>query len=320
MANIINTLNCADGAKNTGNGSCVLDPKKIIGGIEVPFGAFLTAANLASQSALQAALLAKVTLDSPLLRWYPIWNFEGLEDTSDELTKQTLGYGGEYPVREGYYKWKFQFLVGGLCLLKNLRTHNGSGKYYYFIDSDGVLFGVKSGIGMASILKPVPIQYFYAEPFKINDGSNFTAYKINFAFMQKYLNDFVGFADTSDFDVTAVAGLQDLSIENFNALTAGVVKLQVFVGCDHMNLYDMYSAVLAVAANWQVKNKLTGAVINITSVVLDAANKALTFTLDTADTDYPGSGADLTIQLVAPTALSTAGMPGYETNILTLTV
>lgn len=320
MANIINTLNCADGAKNTGFGSCVLDPKKIIGAIEVPFGAYLTAANLASQTALQTALTAKMTLDSPLLRWYPIWNFEGIEDGSDELTLQTMGYGGEYPVREGYYKWKFQFITGGLCLLKNLRTHNGSGKYYYFVDSDGVLFGVKQGIGAASTLRPVPIQYFHAQPFKVNDGTNVTAYRVHFTFQQKYLNDLVGFADTSDFDITAIAGLQDLSIENFNALVAGVVKIQVFVGCDHTNLYDAFSSVLSTIANWQVKNKLTGATITITSIVLDAANKAFTFTLDTADADYPAAGQDLTIQLVAPTALATAGMPGYETNILTLTV
>lgn len=320
MANITNTLNCADGAKNTGHGNCVLDPKKIIGAIEVPFGAFLSAANLASQTALQTALLAKMTLDSPLLRWYPIWNFEGLEDNSDDLTVQALGYGGEYPVREGYYKWKFQFITGGLCLLKNLRTHNGTGKNYYFIDSDGVLYGTKRGIGNASNIYPVPIQYFHAQPFKINDGANVTAYKVHFTFQQKYLNDLVGFADTSDFDITAIAGLQDLLIENFNALTGGVVKLQVFVGCDHMNLYDAYSSVLSTAANWLVKNKITGNAITITSVVVDAANKAFTFTLDTGDADYPGSGADLTIQLVAPTALATAGMPGYETSILTLTV
>ena len=169
MANIINTLDCATGAKNVGFGSCVLDPKKIVGAIEVPFGDFLSAANLASQSALQTALLAKMTLDSPLQRWYPIHNLEGLEDSSGELTTQTLGYGGAYPVREDYYKWKFQFVSGGLCLLKNLRTHNGIGKYYYFIDETGLIFGRRSGTGLTSTLLPIPMQFFYAQPFKINE-------------------------------------------------------------------------------------------------------------------------------------------------------
>lgn len=320
MANIINTLDCSTGAKNVGFGSCVLDPKKIIGAIEVPAGDFLSAANLASQTALQTALLAKMTLDSPLLRWYPIYNFENIEPGSDALTLQTMGYGGEYVVREGYYKWLFQFVTGGLCLLKALRTHNGTGKYYYFIDEKGVIYGRKSGVGLASTLLPIPMQYFHAQPFDINTGAAITAYKLHFVFQQKYLNDFIGFVSTSDFDVTAIGGLQDVSIEAFSTLVAGVVKVQVFVGCDHTNLYDAYSAVLAVKANWVVKNKITGNAITITTDVIDAANKAFTFTLDTTDPDYPAAAADLTMQLVAPTALATAGMPGYESNILTLTV
>ncbi len=319
MATLLNTLDCANGAKNVGYGGCILDPKNIIGAIEVPKGDYLSAANLATKAALYTALLAKATLDSPLLRWYPIWNLEAVTINSGDPTIQTLGYGGKYVVRDDYYDWMFQFVQGGLCLLKNLRSHNGAGKNYFFIDREGLIIGVKNGVN----LYPVPLQFFYAHPFKINDGSNISAYNIQFVFQQRYINELVGFAQLafdSGYDITNMTGLQDVQIEAFSTLVAGVVKVQFFTGCDHKNLYDQYSAVLATKANLVVKNKTTGAAITITTDVVDASNKAFTLTLDTTDTDYPGSGQDLTIELVGPVALSAAGMPGYEGNILTLTV
>lgn len=319
MASILNTLDCANGAKNTGFGSCVLDPKNIIGVIEVPKGDYLSAANLASQSTLYAALLAKVTLDSPLLRWYPVWNLEAVTVNAGEPVVQTLGYGGKYVVRDDYYDLMFQFVQGGLCLLKNLRSHNGAGKNFFFIDREGLIIGTKVG----DKLYPVPMQIFYAHPFKMNDGANISAYNIQFVFQQRYINELVGFAHlpfSSGYDVTNVAGLQDVSVEAFSTLVAGVVKVQFFVGCDHTNLYDAFSAVLATKANLLVKNKITGGLITITTDVVDAANKAFTLTLDTADADYPAVGQDLTIQLQPPSVLSAAGMPGYESNTLTLTV
>lgn len=305
MANL-NELNCLTDAGNTGIGSCPLDFKQITGAILTPKGYEISAAELAD---LQATLVAAATTDTKSERIFPIGNFVANTDSSEDLVVQSTNYGFKFPVREGVEDWSFQYVAGGLTLHQQLRKFNGSGHDFLFFDAENKILGT-TGSAPGS-LKAIPNIYVWAKPWKANDGTKVAEYLLQFVFPPRFINDYVAFVK-ADFDIqTTVLGLVavDLLSPSVN-VTPGSYNVKALTPS---NLYDLFSAELAVAGMWEAKNA-EGAAITITTVTANPGFSGWVFALNTSDPDYPAAGGSIYINLLAPSVLAAGGVEGYESS------
>lgn len=316
MANtILNTKSCDTELGNTAVPKCALDPALIKGGFLVPPGFELTAAQLATSATLQTALAAAI-LDIPSKRVYPLPPFEAVTDSSEDVTTQTLGYGTPVTIREGKNVWIFQYLVGGVCLNNQLRTFNKAGYRVIFIDDDNTGLATKNKTGDGAV--GITLADYYAYPWKLNDGSNTTAYRLKFVFDPKYINDWVAFFNPSDFNLIELTGLQQVYLSKISRVL-GVIKVTASVGCGGDNMHDLYASELADETLWTAVNAATGASIPITTVADDTVDNGWTITLDTA-TSPPYTAGAVVISLAAPSVLAAAGVDGYASKPLSVTI
>jgi hypothetical protein len=313
MATTLNQAVCATNLRNTGYGDCVIDPKLIRMAIRVPKNLVLTIAQLAD---LQNTINTLILADSKANRIFPIGGFVTPTDNSEDTVFQTMGDGSQVPVRDGNYRWTFDYLRGGLCVSLALRSHNFQNTTWLFVDDKNLLFGQKKldSTGLAYGLAGVPC-LFHAKPWKMATGSTVTGYAVYFDMDSTYLNDYFGFVQ-ADFNLKDFIGLQNIVLQQApgNVSAAGVFKIQALTGCDYGNMFSLYSTELASSPSlWVLTNTLTGNVITTTSVVADANAKAFTITAASADPDYPASAGDyITVSLAGPTALDTADISGFE--------
>lgn len=310
MANL-NEVICAVNLKNTGFSECVINPGKIMGAIRVPRGKVFTQAELdVLRTTLDTARLAALKSN----RIFPIHNFVGVTDNSEEVVFETLEYGSQVPVRDGNYRLTYRYVDGALCLSNALQTHNFQGlSSWLFYDDKDLLLGWRKldATGLAYGLAGVPC-VFHALKWKQATGSTTPVYSVYFDFDPKYFNKYLGFVEAG-FPLNEITGLQNINLVQSGASAAGVIKLIAKTGCDGANLYDLYNGQLDAAAAWTAVNTTTQAAISITSVAADANIKGFTITLTAADPDYPGSSSGLvTINLVDPTALDALDVSGYE--------
>jgi len=305
MATILNTIKCVGIGANTGFGDCFFDPKNIVGGMYVRDSFELTASQLASPALALAALQAAAINDNENLRAYPFPEFDGLTDSTEDPVKQTLGYGNPSVVREGKYVLAFQFTKGGICVNNALRKFNGNKGKVILWDAEGTIIGTKVGTS----LKGIPLTYFYARPFKLNDGSNVSLYTIEFSFNPNYINDNIAFIRLSLGDLSNIYGLQNAVLSLPIPRATAVIKAAVTKGCGGEDLYDTYSAELAVVGMWRATRN--GAAVNISSVAIDPNLKAFTITLDTTDPDYNAAGP-FVLNLAPVSVLTTGGVTGIE--------
>lgn len=308
---LLNQIACAQDIKNTGYGTCVVDPGKITGAIEIPKGRRFTPEEIA---AIQATLVAGISAANKADRFFPIGGFKAVTDSSEEPVFQTLGYGTPVPVRDGNYVWIFQYIKGGVCLSNALRSRNGMNFDYLFYDDKGLIIGVRYVLADGTVeWGGVPVDVFYAYPWKVNDGTNVTAYRVQFVFEPMYINEMLGFVKETGFNPAVLMGLQNINLVSAAAPAAGVSQIQALTGCAQTNLYDKFGADLAVPALWKAYNNANGNEITITSVAVNAGLKAYTVTLDDTDPDYPALATDkVRLELVDVTALAAADIVGYE--------
>jgi hypothetical protein len=300
----INKPICSSLYANTGFGDCYFDPALIKGAIKVPSTFSIAEANVA---ALQTYLQDAAWDDSPASRIFPVHNFGALTDNTEAPTIQTKGYGAKKLVRDGYIDWTFEYTMGGPVFNGELRKYNGGGSYWIFYDENGALIGRNDN----GSLKGIPMEIFYVPTWKPADGSNAASYFIQFSFDPKYINQQVGFL-AADFDVSEVVGLQDVVLSVYNSAT-NVHKIQAVTRISGVNLYDAgFDTELAAAGQWTATNDQTGAAFTITTVAADAAGSGFTVTLDTTAWTALTTGDTVTINLDVPSALQTAGVPGYE--------
>lgn len=309
---LINQLICAVDIKNTGSGTCYLNPSILKGAIEIPHGRRLTASELAT---LSATILAAISNPIKAQRFFPIGGWKAVTDNSEEPVFQTLGYGTPEPVRDGNYVWIFQYTKGGICLSNALRTrNNGAHGDFLFYDDKGLILGTRHVETDGSItLGGVDVDVFHAYPWKIADGTNVAQYRVQFVFTPEQLNEGLGFVKESGFNPATLSGLQNINLVPFGAPAAGVSNLQALTGCAQTNLFDEFAGELDTLSLWTAYNNATGAQIAITSVAQNVGAKAFTVTLDDEDPDYPANATDkVRIQLGDVAALEGAGIDGYE--------
>lgn len=309
---LLNFKACNVAGGNTGSGDCFIEPKNLAGGFLVPSGFELTAAQLATPESTMAALIAAANNDNPALRIYPLPEIVGLTDNSEEPIFETYGYGVPAPVRDGNYNWQARFVRGGVCTLKQLQKFNGSGKKALLFDAEGLLIGTKVG----TALRGIPLHYFYADKWKVNDGTAGIQLFYRLSFNPSYINQNIGFVALDFGQLSDMTGLQNINISLAAARAANVIKVKLATGCSGTDLYDQYSTEFASAPTNFVVTE-AGAAITITSVVVDANLKAFTLTLDAADPDYNAAGP-FVVSLAAVSVLTAAGITGYEGLSLTV--
>lgn len=309
---MINQYNCAAAGSNTGIGDCPLMIDKIAGAILVWKNFSLSANDLASDAALQAALIAAAAADVKAERVFPVGNFVDITDNSSDPEQQTFGYGPVVNTSDGIVNWSFPFLKGGFCLLKALQSFNGSDIRVLFYDASGTLFGWKVG----DTLKGIPLIQFVAPAWKAPTGNTVMDTRVNFSFLPRYVNKELGFYKTSEFSLDSIEGLQNVNIRQTGVQAKPVYKVKVTTGCSGIDLFDQYSAELADDAMWVAKNKATGGSITITSVAVDPAIAGFTITLD-ATGAYPAVGS-IELNLAAVSVLTAAGITGLEGVPLTI--
>lgn len=309
---MINSYSCKAVGSNTGQSDCPLIIEKIAGAILVWKDFVLSAADLESDTTLQAALIAAASADLKKDRAFPVGNFVDIADNTSDPEQQTFGYGPVVNTSDGIIGWAFPFLKGGLCLLKALQSFNRSDIRVLFYDTAGTLFGWKVG----DTLKGIPLIQFVAPPWKAATGSTVMDTRVSFSFLPRYVNEEIGFYKTSDFSLDSIEGLQNANIKLAGVQAKPVYKVKVATGCSGIDLYDQYSAELADEAMWVAKNKATGGAITITSVAVDAAIAGFTITMATTG-GYPAVGS-IELNLAAVSVLTAAGITGLEGIPLTI--
>lgn len=314
----LNKIFCGSDVKNTGICECFFDPALITGAIFVPLKKVFTEAELADlliQTTLETAGMA-VKTD----RIFPFGPFEAITDNTEDPTRQTFGYGTVKTVREGKYNWQFQYINGGLNISNALRTFNGlTGKYgVIFIESKNTLIGTsKKDVNGNWGLAPVPMADIYARPWRPSDGTNVTNYTIEFSFDPVYINEKIAFKKVSidSYLLSEFKGLEDIVLTLVEAVEGETtIEVSAATDCGSTDVFDLYSAELAQAVAWLLKDS-AGAEQTISGVVANADTKTWTITRS------EGTNADGdTLELAAPSVLSAApiNVVGYESNKLTL--
>lgn len=303
MATILNAANCAVNVGNTGSPDCVFDPQLIVGGYLVPSAFELSAADLATETALQAALRASI-LAPKGQRIYPLPYGEALTDNSADVTLQQLSGGASIPVKDGDYDITQQYLRGGACVSNQIRKFTGTNYKFIAIDADGTIIGTKNSDGTG--IKGAPLIYFYGYPYKFNTGAEVTAYRYRLAMRPKYFNELVAWAKTSEFDPFDLPGLTNVVLKN-TVRAANVLTVTTTL-CAGSNFAELYPSEVVDPANWVVTGT-GGAAVTITSIAIVAGNPVLTLTASGA---YNTTAGGMTIALAAPTVLDADGVSFYE--------
>jgi len=305
----LNAATCATNLRNTGTGTCTIDPGLIGGAIKIPDTLIMTQANLdVLETFIRTGLFATLKDD----RFFPINDFHTPTDSSEATVWQTFGNGSKKTVRNGRNNWMFQYSEGALCRSNSLQSFNFLGTTtWLFWDVNNLLIGrrVKDSTG-AWGLAGVPLT-FHADPWKMATGAEVTKYTVTFDFDPKYINSQLGFVK-ADFELSDLQGLQNIVIEPQTTLAAGAVKVRLYSGCNKTNLYDKYKAEILAGSIFVLTNTTTGNAIPVTGVADDPNIKGFTISPTVADADYPAIGASLTLDLISPTALKTALITPYE--------
>lgn len=298
----LNQFSCLDAFGNTGISKCSLIPKHMVGLFIVPLSFVITPANAQTPATLQAFLEAAAQSPVKSERIFPVHNFEGFTDNSEDTVTETTGYGTPIPLRDGNYSWQFRFIQGGLCLLKQLQKFNGQSVAVLLYDADGVLYGYSTTAG----LKGVPLAAFFAPKWTGTDSTTVANFLLTISMAARYLNKFLGFYKNDDFNPGEIIGLQDVNIEPTGTQTVTVLNVLALAGCGGENIYELFSTELASGPLWEVRNAATGALLTITSVVANPATQGFTITLSAA---RPGA---VTVNLAPVDDLSGAGITGFE--------
>ena len=315
----LNKIFCGSDTKNTGICECFFDPRLIIGAIITPLSRVFTSDELLDaniQATLEAAVLA-----ASANRIQPFQPFEAITDNTEDPVRQTFGYGTVKTVREGKYNWAFQFINGGLNLSNALRTYKGLiGKYgVMFIESNNTLIGTsKKDANGDWGLAPIKLSDMYARPWRPSDGTNVTNYTWEVSFDPVYINEKIAFKKVS-FDsylLAELVALEDVKLSWIDEGTEGGTEVTVGAetDCGSTNFYDLFSAEMAQAGAWVVKDS-TGEAKTILTVVADPNTEGWIITLGGGDVWADGD----TVEFAEPSVLAAnpINVSGYDSDILT---
>jgi hypothetical protein len=267
----INKPLCATQFGNVGYGDCVLDPQKFVGAIQVTKDFQIAEGDVGT---LEAKFIT-ATHAAIGTRIFPYHNFTALTDNTEDVTINTSDYGSKTVVRDGYYDFTYRYQKGGVMLHQQIQKNAGSGKYFLFYDDSGTLYGYKSG----DVLKGVPTDIFYANPWRLPTGAEAAIYTLRFIINPRYMNlGNLGYLKVTDFNLYDIEGLQELHIELYS-LVGNVAKVKLYTKISAVDMYDAYSTAFAQTTAWKAVNE-DGTTVAITTAPVDAAIKGWTLTFN----------------------------------------
>lgn len=319
----INVIACLGDVKNTGVCGCFYDPKEIAGGFIGPKKHVFHDDDLSDEN-IANTFADLVKAEAKKDRAFPFFGFVSLADSSEEPVMQSFAYGNVEVVREGLYKWLFEFRRGGVSLNNALRSFNDKFPNYgvLFVDAQNTLIGTsKKADDGTDGLGFIDLANFYAYPWKANDGSKLTAYRASFEFEPTAINENIAYAkvDTDILLFKDVAGLIDI-VAAQKAVTNTTLTFELKTACGE-NLFDTYPDEIASTDICTLSNATTGGNITMTTVVKNETLKAWVVTIPTSgNANYPAAGQKYVFKLVGVSELADAGVVGYEgVNTLNVT-
>lgn len=304
---------------NTGTKGTPYNPRTIIGLVITPEDYKITLAQL---NALQTTWQSSAYAQDKKLRIYTLGPFGEAVDASTDAKKTTWGYGYESYSEEGKPIWSFYPLDGSMYDNDVLRKFNFVAKNFrvWAIDSGGVVLHTSVIEGGVKYFRGLTLQDYYAPFYKLNTGEG-TKPMLTICLKDPTELHEKREITLLDFDaINSIKRINDVVIEQANALTSGVVSLRVRSYGD--NLSDKYGTELATANAWDAYKVANGNDITITSVANGTLNgeKVTIITFDTGDADYPTSTNQLVVKMEPIADLVALGLDGYESNELVLTV
>lgn len=301
MASILNVPDCAsvDTVFNTGQPLCDFIkgiPKK--GVILLDRGASFSAANLASVTAFNAALIAK-TYAARGDRAYPIWDINNFEQ---ETPDPTTGGVGNMTTEQIYISDPLpSFRIGyGGGEIQHARIGAMSGGSYDFmiVDDNYSVYGTKTADGGMKGWSTSQI-FVYPSLFRVADAVNQYSFRIQLASIAEYRENIA--AVKSNSSILSAYGLINVPLTELSK-ASNVVKVQA-IADGGTNLEPVYGTAIS-ALTWTAKNA-DGTSFTVTSVADDTALDAYTVTLDS--TAYTALASGDTVTIYGPTASALAG-------------
>lgn len=298
---------CKTSGGNTGKVECDISSLLIKAFILVP----RTASIPKDTEDIMDFLDGKFKDDNPRLRYYPIANVKGATNNSEEYISGALGYGDPEKLRNGnsiyQFDWKFT-----ICFAKSIIPFDNWSGGVYLVSEEGIILG-KNSRDKTALVPYIPKSFFVTGANLLADGTNPQPISISANFGDKL--DFVRLAQImqiNDFDIDDLKGLQDLELTAKTGVAPTSADVTVATKCAGVNLYDTYKTELTAVGNWVVVNKTTGAAVTPTSVEAQDTTKTFRLTLAAAGTYL--------VSLAAVLVLEAAGVSGYESNSITVTV
>jgi hypothetical protein len=299
---------CQKNGGNTGVGACDLSSSKItpIGVIFVQKHASIPKSTIDVQSFLDG----KFKENAKGNRFYPIMGFGTITDSSEEAQVVTMALGYSEKIRNGNAIYQFD-IPFSLCKAKKVIQFDGWKGGIYFILDTGMIMGRRSADGK-NLLPLIPLQLNITNAQMLSLGTTdarVVSIQINLDDKLRLI-DIADFITIDNFDKDAINGIIDVELSVAGTGT-GYVDVAVQTKCEGVNLHDTYATELAVAGAWKLTNAATGAAATITSVAAQAGTKS--FRISAGAGAYKLSLADIS-------ALTAAGVEGYESNEISVTI
>jgi len=309
MSIILNDPGCTAAGGNTGQPSCALIPKNIVGAMLIDKDKVFTGADIASVSAWITAVQT-LCLGPSATRAYPIFKFDGMTDETEEPTFKTTGFGDEFPLKEGKYKWTFDISRQGHYFAQQLRKFNkDQSKKVIFFTSDQQVLAVKSGT--AGNFTGFSMSYIYCFPVKMDDGAeNPASYKVKFTLPKPIeLNEDLAMFDLGADPESTFKAILDVKL-SILAQDATSVTVGVKIVGDNVNMYDAFSTKLADLTLWTVTK--AGSAVAPTGITADATLKGWKIALTTPAGEHVVALADAAA--LAAKLIGGAPDEGYEAD------
>lgn len=313
MSTIFDNSPCATTGANTGFDNCGLDMQAICGMFILQPGTTFSLLEISTEANFLLAIKSKSIASTG--RLYPLTDLVISNDGTEASVVQTYNNGAKRKVRNGAFDLTFDLLKGGKCLIDRLmQGFDGRDWDVLLYDVAGQMLVVKNTDGTLSGLS---LNLFDVLTSKLNDGTKSTqnAVHIN-ADGGKFSATQIFKFTTGLNSILSIKGLMNVSLAGTRTTNVGSITGKI--GCGKTDLYATWGAALAVAGAWVVKDAVSGNLLTITSVAVNANIGGYTITLDTSDPDYVAGDAQI-YSLAAPTALVALGTPvtGIESNTLT---
>lgn len=305
----LNTIDCSSILRNVGTVGCGFLPDVIRGGIFIPKGMTLNAAQIAD---LRNTLVTLANTDDQTQRIYPFGPFSDFTDNSEDTVYETTGYGDELFVREGQYRWQFRFKDANMCQHTALGTFTNRQDSFDLLlwdKTNAILGTTKQDAEGNDVLGGFALSSINRLKMVLNSGS---------AVAQSWIR--VTLADESEFNSrpgiviesdapfsldSTLKGLIDVKLTNVTPVGAGagVKSIVAMAGCGGQNFGQLYATELADFNLYTATNVATGASIPVTAATVTPEG-VIQLTLNSASPDYPAGTGKIRIGMVAPSALA----------------